>query len=154
MSIDPPVSKCHFISMDLPWMTAPVQGMGHHPFGTYQGYPFRVRKSYGTGAEAHAVDAEIGDFNFRESLVMAELERSFGRNVRVRELKSIICAVRLWLRHRGGIELPKPSRNTMRSFPLMVKYLETHYSAAAPVLHMLTLCDESKNPLYPSPGSE
>jgi hypothetical protein len=109
---------------------------------------------YGTGAEAQSVNEEIGDFDFRQSPVMADLERSFGPNVRVKELKGIIGTIRLWLQDRGGIGLPKPSRNAMRSFPLMIKYLETHYAEVAPILRMITLCDESKNPLPSSSSSK
>jgi hypothetical protein len=140
--------------MQFERMPPQVPDMFQIPLGVYQGYPFRVRKSYGAGAEARAVNEEIGDFDFHQSPVMADLERSFGPNVRVKELKSIIRTIRLWLQHRSGVDLPKPSRNTMRSFPLMVKYLETHYADVAPVLRVITLCDESKNPLHATPDSD
>jgi hypothetical protein len=140
--------------MQLHWMPHPIESIFTGTLGAYQGYPFRARRSYGTGAEAHAVNAEIGDYDYHKSPVVPDLERLFGTNIRAKELKSIIGIVRLWYHHRLGADLPKPSRNTMRSFPLMVKYLETNYTKIAPILPLLTLCDEDKKPLHSCSDSD
>jgi hypothetical protein len=39
------------------------------------------------------------------------------------------------------------SRNTKRSFPLLVKYIQTNYDIIIPVLPKMVLCDAHKQPI-------
>jgi hypothetical protein len=120
---------------------------GSFPLGVYQGYPFRQKKPYGTGTEAQSVEKELGDFNYRDSQAFKTIVEVFGTDVRLKEFKLVLKAARFYVKKRNHIDLPKPSRNTMRSFALMVKYVETHYSILAPFLPHIVLCDDSKNPI-------
>jgi hypothetical protein len=112
-----------------------------------EGYTCRARRPYGTGPEAEAVNREIGDFVFQNSPAFTELQRNFGSHLRVKELRGILTATRMYLQEVKGVYLPKPSRNTIRSFPLMVKYISDHYEYIVPLLKMLVLCDNDKEPI-------
>jgi hypothetical protein len=105
------------------------------------------RTPYGSGRDALSVSQEIGDFVATTSRAYGLLQRHFGSAVRLVELKAIVRAAIAVVKYTNGIELPKFSRNTWRSWKLLVKYVDTHYAALAPVFPTLTLCDKHRNPI-------
>jgi hypothetical protein len=89
---------------------------------------------YGHGQEAMMMRKELGDFDYLRSAAYSAIVAQFGSTLRLMELKGIICAIQVWWKLKHGTELPKLSRNTKRSFPLMVKYVNDHYNEITPVL--------------------
>jgi hypothetical protein len=117
------------------------------PLGSYQGYPTRFRRQYGNGEEAHSVRTELGTFDWKSSPAFVRVQELFGPNIRLKEFKAILQLARLYLRKEEGVDLPKPSRNTMRSFPLMIKYVEENTDQLIPFLRKAVLCDSDKHPI-------
>jgi hypothetical protein len=130
---------------EIQYFRPPLSGL--LPLGVYQGYPFPQKKPYGSGPEALSVEKEIGDFDYQQSPAFTAVRQTLGIDIRLKEFKAILNVVRYYLKERKHLDLPKPSRNTLRSFPLMIKYVETHYCAIVPFLSQFSLCDEEKNPI-------
>ncbi|MDR0580587.1 MAG: hypothetical protein LBG04_00510 [Holosporaceae bacterium] len=129
------------------WSIAPLlpqrDGVGFVP----QQQPKKPAISYGTGYEAQTIKKELGDFIFKESAAYAAIVYNFGENLRLKELRYIIESARYFLRERGGIELPELSRNTKRSFPLLVKYINDNYNNIVPLFGSIILTDANRQPI-------
>jgi hypothetical protein len=105
------------------------------------------RTAYGSGIEALAVSQEIGDFVATASPAYALIRRQFGSCIRLVELKALVTAAIAVVQYKDRVVLPKMSRNTKRSWQLLVKYIDTHYGSLAPVFPNLTLCDKHRDPI-------
>jgi hypothetical protein len=103
--------------------------------------------AYGEGNEAKSVRDEIGDFDHEASQAYHAVHKCFGSTIRLKELRGIILTAVLYVKRRNGIELPKFSRNTNRSLPLMIKYIQCHAAELLPVFPMMTLMDEGRRPM-------
>ncbi|MDR2646343.1 MAG: hypothetical protein LBC04_04195 [Holosporaceae bacterium] len=118
----------------------------------YYGLPFLLplpvppERGYGHGPEAAAVKEELGDFDCPKSRALKALQHHFGSNLRLKELKGILLSIICFL-SRKGVILPKPSRNTKRSFPLMIKYIDEHYGEIAPIFPDITLLNADRQPI-------
>jgi hypothetical protein len=85
-------------------------------------------------SESVAADEFAGD-------ALRVLHAKFSTGVRLPELRSvagIIC-------HLGGI--PRPSRDTHRSYPLMVKWFAENWSDVVPWLKVVNLVDAEEKPI-------
>jgi hypothetical protein len=102
------------------------------------------KAAYGKGFEAQQVRNELGTFDYQCSRAWASIEYYFGASIRLRELKGIISAITGYLRMRRGVDLPELSRNTKRSVPLMVKYVEMHSEYFLPLFPCVSLADIHK----------
>jgi hypothetical protein len=100
--------------------------------------------SYGSGFEAIAVRDEIDRFKYSNSAAYFAVKQQFGTTLRFTELKGLVYAAVLYIEKKQGIQLPKMSRNTKRNFPLLIKYVQTHYQLIIPVLPKLSLYDEDR----------
>lgn len=107
----------------------------------------RVRTEYGHGTEARSVQMEIGDFDYLSSQAHAAIIHYFGTTLKLRELKGIVVSIRAFLESKHGIHLPQMSRNTKRSYPLMIKYIQDNLDAIVPVFPVIELLDERRNPV-------
>jgi hypothetical protein len=106
-----------------------------------------VSRAYGFGIEAKSVRAEIGNFDWYSSRAYSAVRRQFGETLRLKELKALIHAAVFYIKQKRGVDLPHMSRNTKRSFPLLVKYIQTNYDIIIPVLPKMVLCDAQKQPI-------
>jgi hypothetical protein len=110
----------------------------------------RQRKvPYGHGHEAMVMKEELGDFDYLRSAAYGAIVAQFGITLRLMELKGIIYAIQMWWKLRHGTELPKLSRNTKRSFALLVKYVNDHYNEITPVFPHVSIrnADNQQIPL-------
>jgi hypothetical protein len=112
------------------------------------------RGVYGFGAEARSVNHEIGDFDYGTCRAFLTFVRAFGGNVRLKEVKGIMYSAIAFLRDHRGVNLPRPTRNTKRSLPLLFKYMEDHHDDIAPLFRLMTLCDQNKQPLLLTDGTD
>jgi hypothetical protein len=104
-------------------------------------------KGYGLGYEAYAVREELGGFDFESCPAWRSITDYFGTNIRLRELKGIIYALTRYIKNQSGLAIPGPSRNAKRNLPLLVKYINDHYSVFVPLFPSVTLCDNNKMPI-------
>ncbi|MDR1366061.1 MAG: hypothetical protein LBJ03_03150 [Holosporales bacterium] len=104
---------------------------------------FSARKQYGQGADADSMRREIDGFDCKDSPAYRLVQRHFGDNLRCKELKAILEAIQLYLAQHGT-QLPSLSRNTKRSFVLMIKYMQCHLDVIEPILPLIILCDANK----------
>jgi hypothetical protein len=104
-------------------------------------------RPYGGGSEARAVKEELGDFDPETSAALRVVREYFGSTIRLKELNGIVLSAKYYMKRRHNVELPNLSRNTKRSFALLIKYIETNYAQIVPVFPRLTLLDENKHPL-------
>lgn len=107
----------------------------------------RERLAYGFGAEAHSVHNEIGSFDYTRSPAYMAILHFFGPTIKLRELKAIISALQLYLKNKSNIVLPPMSRNTKRSYPLLVKYIQDNFAILVPMFPNLTFLDENMQPV-------
>jgi hypothetical protein len=70
---------------------------------------------------------------------MIAVRREFGSSIHLRELKGILYVIQDYIRDRDGHPLPPLSRNSKRSFPLLIKYIEEHFDIVAPIFCRITL---------------
>jgi hypothetical protein len=114
----------------------------------YTGRTQRSRSThYGDGFEAQAVRKEIGNFQYETSRGFQAVQQNFGSTIRLLELKGIVMSAIHYVKRRHRTVLPKLSRNAKRSFPLMIKYINTHYEVITPTFRFMTLLDENHRPL-------
>jgi hypothetical protein len=104
-------------------------------------------KGYGQGYEAYAVREELGGFDFESCPAWRSVTDYFGTNIRLRELKGIMFALTCHIKGKSGLAIPGPSRNAKRNLPLLVKYINEHYSDFVPLFPSVTLCDDDKTPI-------
>jgi hypothetical protein len=104
----------------------------------FPGELHRHRTAYGHGSEAKSVQRDLEDVELGTSPAHQAMQTTFGKTVRVRELKGILNVARAWWQVKDGTYLPQPSRNQKRSFPLLAKYIDDHYDKIVPLLpHMV-----------------
>lgn len=101
------------------------------------------KEKYGKGNEAKAIKEALGDFDVYNSRAYKEVVKNYGKSLRMNELLEIINSLTIYLRDKKGIILPKLTRNDKRSFPLLIKYVETNFDTIQPWLGHVHLCDSN-----------
>lgn len=95
--------------------------------------------SYGQGVDALSMHKEIGTFNPVNSAAYITLIHYFGTTIKLRELKGIIMSLVTHLEKRHNIKLMPMSRNTKRSYTLLIKYFQDNIHFLAPLLPLIRL---------------
>jgi hypothetical protein len=103
-----------------------------------------VKRAYGQGYEANVVRKGLNGFDFQSSPAWRAVTDHFGTNTRLRELKGIVFALIAHIENQSKITLPALSRNEKRNLPLLVKYIDSHFSVLVPLFRCVTLCDENQ----------
>lgn len=111
--------------------------------------PYKLKREsrYGYGAEARAVQMEIGDFDYLNSRGYAAIMYYFGTTLKLRELKGILMSAKTFVDKKYGKILPEISRNTKRSYPLMIKYIDDNFDRIVPVFPNMQILDGSQKQL-------
>ncbi len=102
---------------------------------------------YGKGKEANNVKEKLGDFDFYHSKAYETVINNFGRSVRLCELLGIIDSIRQYAFIKSCQTIPVSNRDEKRSFPLLIKYIETNYDLIVPYFHFVKLCDSNGKPI-------
>jgi hypothetical protein len=102
----------------------------------------RPKRVYGEGWEAQVVRDELKDFDYKASEAWRAITDHFGVNLRLPELKGIIYGIIQHINNLSGVRLPMPSRNAKRNLPLLVKYVDFHYTMIVPFFRCAKLYDE------------
>lgn len=102
---------------------------------------------YGKGKEANKIKGKIGDFDAYHSRAYETIINNFGRSVRLNELLGIINSIRQYAFLKNHQGIPAPNRDEKRSFPLLIKYIETNYDLIVPYFPFIELCDSNGKPI-------
>jgi hypothetical protein len=100
-------------------------------------------KHFGSSWVEQTIPAELGDFDYSTSVAYNQIRTLFGSTIRLCELKYVVYFVSQFLERDAGVKLPRLSKNAKRSFPLLVKYIQTNFGLMLPVLAKIQILDEN-----------
>lgn len=101
------------------------------------------KETYGKGNEAKVVREQIGDFDVVQSSAYKKVTQKFGRSIRLTEILGILNSIQNYMQIKHNSTLPQISRNEKRSFPLLIKYIESNKDLIFPYLDYISLCDST-----------
>jgi hypothetical protein len=83
--------------------------------------------------EQQRIKKDLGDFDAVKSSTFQQLQQQFGANLRHTDLRSIALVL---IKTMG---IPTISRNERRSFPILVKWFDRHWTLVSSVIGQIEL---------------